>query len=164
MVKFKRQNTKYLLKIIPILFFMLGSYTSNAQENEYIIKKISKTSAILINNGKVIDSVTTTGIKNRNTFIHVNNKHIYTFDFIVPGVGSVGNSYISIKKWDIVNKKMKSKRMKFIFGYCKLNRLKFKIKDDGIHWCYKKSIFKKLKGIITDNDIENLKNFRFNCE
>lgn len=153
------------LKIILILFLTLG-YNSNAQENNYIIKKTSKTTAVLMSNGKVIDSIATDGFKSKNSYVEIVGNNVYIFESRLVGSSdfNFGKTYILIFKWSVVNNKFEYKKYKFILGHCKVNRMKFEIIENQIYWCYRKSIFKRIKGVITDNDIENSKNFRFSCE
>lgn len=106
-------NIYFNKTLILVIISYLIAHNTFAQNNDSLkIIKTSKNSIFLCKDNKKLDSLTTYGLKTNKTFIKIKNKKVITSNFIIPGVGSFSNAYISLEVWNIVNEKFKGNCLK----------------------------------------------------
>ncbi len=149
-------------KTIITLFLLLISTSILSQSKLYSLKKISNKSVLLLKNNKNIDTLSTYGIKGKNTFLKIIKNEVIMSNYVIPSVANFSNAHIVVSKWKIINDKLVGNSTKIVLKKCNIEKIKVYVRKRIVYWKYKKSFFRRIKGVISDKEFE-LNEYDINC-
>lgn len=158
----------YFSFLTGLIFISTVGIAQPQLSGDYKFKTTSEGCLVLVKQSISLDTLCLTAYKDfsfkRNQVLRVTQNRVIKIEFAVRGTDSFFNNFYVVQEWGVKdNKFLLLNSMKIPLKSCHAKKLKFSLADNGIEWIYRRSFFKREKGVIPFVKLKETDEYDLSC-